>query len=198
MQRYLGLDFGGTKLAAGLADESGRLVAFGRCPTDPAAGRDGAIAALRRLVETFPTSDGAPTASGVSFGGPVDPVCRRTLLSHHGPGWEEFALVDRVEEIWRSPAKMENDANAAALGECRYGAGRGYRHVLYLTVSTGIGAGIVIDGELYRGARGLSGELGNTIVMPGGPRCPCGKRGCLEAVASGPSIARAYAEKIGL
>ena len=198
MQRYLGLDFGGTKLAAGLADESGGLVAFGRCPTDPAAGPAGALAALRRLVETFPTSDRAPLGVGVSFGGPVDHACRRTLLSHHGPGWEDFPLVDRVEEIWPSPTKMENDANAAALGEYRYGAGRGYRHVLYLTLSTGIGAGLIIDGELYRGARGLSGELGHTIVVPGGPLCPCGKRGCLEAVASGPSIARSYRDKLGL
>lgn len=198
MQTYLGLDFGGTKLAAGLADENGRLLAFQRCPTDPATGPDGAIAAMRRLVRSFPEASPTPVAVGISFGGPVDLACRRTLLSHHGPGWEDFPLVDRIAGIWGRPVSMDNDANAAALGEVRYGAGRGYRNVLYVTVSTGIGAGIVTDGALYRGSRGLSGEIGHAIVLPDGPLCPCGKRGCLEAVASGPSIARAYAEKIGL
>ncbi len=197
MAMYLGLDFGGTKLAAGLADESGRLLAFGRRPTDPATGPAGAIAVLRSLIESFPSSGDGPVAVGISFGGPVDLTRRRTLLSHHGPGWEDFPLADRVEEIWRFPVQLDNDANAAALGECRFGAARGHRHVLYLTVSTGIGAGIVLDGELYRGARGLSGELGHTIVLPDGPPCPCGKRGCLEAMASGPSIARAYQERLG-
>ncbi|MGH2458653.1 MAG: ROK family protein, partial [Chloroflexota bacterium] len=198
MATYLGLDFGGTKLAAGLADESGRLLGFARCPTDSAAGPNGALVALRGLVAGLPTSEAPPAAVGASFGGPVDASCRRALLSHHGPGWEDFPLADRVEEIWQVPVKLENDANAAALGECRFGAGQGFRDVLYLTISTGIGAGIVLGGELFRGARGLSGELGHTIVAPGGPRCPCGKRGCLEAVASGPSIARAYAEKAGV
>lgn len=198
MSTYLGLDFGGTKLAAGIADGHGRLLAIERCPTDAAAGPDGAISAMRRLVQSFPRSLPEPVAVGISFGGPVDLACRRTLLSHHGPGWEDFPLVERVAEVWRRPVAMDNDANAAALGEFRFGAGRGYRNVLYVTVSTGIGAGVILDGKLYRGSRGLSGEVGHTIVLPDGPLCPCGKRGCVEAIASGPSIARAYAERAGL
>jgi len=197
MRPYLGLDFGGTKLAAGLADETGRLLAFGRCPTEPAAGAAGAIAAMRRLVAAFPPEAGRPVAVGISFGGPVDLACQRTLLSHHGPGWEDFPLVERIADLWACPVAMDNDANAAALGEVRYGAGRGRRNVLYVTVSTGIGGGVVVDGKVYRGSHGLSGEIGHTIVRPDGPLCPCGKRGCLEAVASGPSIARAYAEQAG-
>jgi glucokinase len=121
----------------------------------------------------------------------------RTLLSHHGPGWEDFPLVALVAAIWSEPVEMDNDANAAALGEARYGAARGRANVLYLTVSTGIGGGVVLDGKLYRGSRGLSGEIGHTIVQPNGPLCACGKRGCLEAVAAGPSIARAYVESAG-
>ncbi len=198
MATYLGLDFGGTKLAAGLADERGRLLAFERCPTDAAAGPEGAISAMRQLVVSFPRGLPEPIAVGISFGGPVDLECRRTILSHHGPGWEDFPLVERVADLWRRPVAMDNDANAAALGELRFGAGQGYRNALYVTVSTGIGAGVIIDGKLYRGSRGLSGEIGHVIVLPDGPLCPCGKRGCVEAIASGPSIARTYAEKTGL
>lgn len=197
MGYYLGLDFGGTKLAAGIADEQGTLITLGRHPTDPAAGPVGALATLRRLVEGFSPRPERFEAVGISFGGPVDPTGTRTLLSHHGPGWEDYPLVEQVAEIWPGPVVMDNDANAAALGEVRFGAGRGYRTVLYVTVSTGIGGGIVIDGSIYRGRHGLAGEIGHTIVLPDGPPCPCGKRGCLEAVGAGPTIARAYAEKAG-
>ena len=198
MHYYLGLDFGGTKLAVGLVDQAGRIDAFGRSATDPEAGPDGAIEAMRRLVDGFPDGSPRPEAVGISFGGPVDAARRRVLLSHHGPGWNDFPLVERVASSWNCPVEMDNDANAAALGEARYGAGRGRRNVLYVTVSTGIGAGVIVDGELYRGSHGLSGELGHTIVLPDGPFCPCGKRGCVEAIASGPSIARAYTEAGGI
>ncbi|HEX5417215.1 MAG TPA: ROK family protein [Chloroflexota bacterium] len=197
MATYVGLDFGGTKLAAGVADETGRLLARARCPTDPAAGPDGAVAALVGMVAGFGETARGPKAIGISFGGPVSPSRSHALLSHHGPGWEDFPLVERVAAIWGLPVEMDNDANACALGEARFGAGRGQRNVLYITVSTGIGGGVVIDGGLYRGSRGLSGEIGHTIVQPGGPLCACGKRGCLEATSAGPSIARAYAEATG-
>lgn len=192
METYLGLDFGGTKLAAGIADATGRLLVQDRCPTDAASGPEGALDALRGMVDGFGTLARDVTAIGISFGGPVNPTRTQSLLSHHGPGWEDFPLVARVAQIWRRPAVMDNDANAAALGEVRYGAGREGRNVLYLTVSTGIGGGVVINRSLYRGSRGLSGEIGHTIVVPNGPLCPCGKRGCLEAIASGTAIAQAY------
>jgi glucokinase len=197
VQYVLGLDFGGTKLAAGLVDSSGRLIEFRRCPTDPSAGPAGAISAVQRLVDSF-TTRVRLAGVGISFGGPIDQARMRTLLSHHGPGWEEYPLVEHIGRLWPGPVVMENDANAAALGEFRFGAGRGYRNLLYVTVSTGIGGGVIINGELYRGSRGLSGEIGHTIVVPSGPLCPCGKQGCLEAVASGPSIARHYAARSGL
>ena len=197
MVAYIGLDFGGTKLAAGVADESGRLLAQGRCPTDAAAGPAGAIAAMADLVAELGETARLARAVGISFGGPVNPDRTNTLLSHHGPGWENYPLVERVGEIWGLPVTMDNDANACALGEVRFGAGRGGHNVVYVTVSTGIGGGVVLDGKLYRGSRGLSGEIGHTIVMPDGPLCACGKRGCLEATSSGPAIALAYAETTG-
>ena len=198
MVAYIGLDFGGTKLAAGVADESGRLLAQGRCPTDPAAGPAGAIAAMANLVAEFGETARLARSVGISFGGPVNPDRTYTLLSHHGPGWDNYPLVERVGEIWGLPVTMDNDANACALGEVRFGAGSGGNNVVYVTVSTGIGGGVVLDGKLYRGSRGLSGEIGHTIVMPDGPLCACGKRGCLEATSSGPAIAQAYAEATGV
>src|SRR3972149_5827666 len=94
------------------------------------------------------------------------------------------------------PVFVDNDATAAALGECTFGAGRGYRHVVYVTVSTGIGGGIVIDGRIYRGASGAAGEIGHEVVEEGGPQCSCGRRGCLEELASGTAIAHRAQELI--
>jgi glucokinase len=150
------------------------------------------------MVDEMGVKSGDLAGVGISFGGPVDLARRRTLLSHHGPGWVDYPLVDEIVALWGLPTEMDNDANAAALGEFTYGAGRGSRNLLYLTVSTGIGGGIVVDGELYRGSRGLSGEIGHTIVQLGGPICTCGKRGCLEAVAAGPSISLAYVMAKGM
>ncbi len=195
MPLVLGLDFGGTKLAAGLATADGQLVTVARRPTIPEVGGIGAIQAMRELVDGMGERAREIVAVGLSFGGPVARDRQTTLLSHHGPGWIDFPLVERVHELWPVRIELDNDANAAALGEYRFGAGRGHQNVLYLTVSTGVGGGIVLGGRLYRGTRGLAGEVGHTIVRPDGPRCSCGKRGCVEAIAAGPSIARAYAER---
>jgi glucokinase len=191
---YLGLDFGGTKLAAGLADENGRLVVSGRRPTIPETGADGALEGMRELVDGFGDDARCIEAVGISFGGPVDRTRTRTLLSHHGPGWVDVPICERAQRMFGRSAVMDNDANAAALGEWRFGAAKGTRNALYLTVSTGIGGGIIVEDRLYRGSHGLSGEIGHVVVRPDGPPCACGKRGCLEAVSSGPAIARAYVE----
>ncbi len=195
MPLFLGLDFGGTKLAVGLATASGELVTFARRPTIPDIGGVGAVQAMRELVEEMGEPAREIAAIGISFGGPVARDRQTTLLSHHGPGWINFPLVERVHQMWPVRIELDNDANAAALGEFRFGAGQGHQNVLYLTVSTGVGGGIVLGGRLYRGARGLAGEVGHTIVWPNGPRCTCGKQGCVEAIAAGPSIARAYVER---
>jgi glucokinase len=133
---------------------------------------------------------------GVSFGGPVETDHRTVRRSMHVPGWDGFALADRLESEFGVAAKVANDADAAAMAEYRFGAGRGMEHMLYLTVSTGIGGGVIIDGQLYRGKRGWAGEIGHMPLQPGGLLCSCGRHGCLEALASGPAIARAACQAL--
>lgn len=184
----LALDFGGTKLAAATVEPGARAFrARASMPSPPnksaEADREIILALAKEVL-----GGKRPAAVGVSFGGPVREGV--VLLSHHVPDWEDFPLAEWLREHFGAPVAVENDANAAALGEWRYGAGRGTRYFLYVTVSTGVGGGIVIGGELYRGADGLAGEIGHMVVDPDGPRCTCGRRGCLEAFAAGPAIAR--------
>ena len=196
----LALDIGGTKLAAGVVTPAGEVLGEGREATDPASSPERVLDALFELSEIAIQQSGTGwrelEAVGVSFGGPVDFPAGRTVRCHHLPGWEGVALRDLVAAWAGLPAVMDNDANAAALGETAFGAARGCEHVLYLTVSTGIGGGLVLGGRIYRGANSAAGEIGHTLVAPGGPECTCGRRGCLEAVASGPGIARAAREAL--
>jgi glucokinase len=130
----------------------------------------------------------AAAAVGVSFGGPVyapDGLVRR---SFHTPGWENTPLADWLQAEFNVPVAVDNDANAAALGEFRFGAGQGCHHLLYVTISTGVGGGWILNGQPYAGADGLAGEIGHLTVQPDGFLCPCGRHGCLEAEASGPAI----------
>ncbi|MEW5721317.1 MAG: ROK family protein, partial [Chloroflexota bacterium] len=148
-----------------------------------------------------------PRAIGVSFGGPVNAARGRVILSHHVPGWEDTPLRDQLQQEFGAPVSVDNDANVAALGEYRFGAGlTALLHpersaaeskepsLLYVTVSTGIGGGFVIGGKIYNGADAMAGEIGHTICDPRGPVCVCGRRGCVEAMACGPAIARKYRE----
>jgi glucokinase len=131
---------------------------------------------------------------GVCFGGHVQHGV--ILRSLHIKGWEEFPLSDHlVLHFGQKDVRIANDANTTALAEWRYGAGRGTKSLIYITISTGIGGGVILDGELYQGATGMAGEIGHMKVMPDGPLCPCGRDGCLEAVAAGPAIVRSFMEK---
>ncbi len=112
------------------------------------------------------------------------------------PGWREVPLVQRLEEAFGVPAWLENDADAAALAEHRFGAGRGARHMIFVTVSSGVGGGLIVDGRLHRGASGAAGEVGHMVLNEKGPSCTCGNRGCLEAYASGLAIAARGREAI--
>ena len=131
---------------------------------------------------------GRPARIGVGFGGPVDFERGVILRSHHVSAWDGFPLRERLGERFGSPVALDNDANVGALGEARFGAGRGHPHLLYVNVGTGIGAGVIAGGRIYRGAHGLAGEIGHVTVEREGRQCPCGKRGCLEAYASGRAI----------
>lgn len=135
-----------------------------------------------------------PTAIGVSFGGPVDFKTGTVRLSHHVPGWENIELQRLLESEFGATASVDNDANVAALGEHRFGAGQGYNSLLYITVSTGVGGGWILNGQPWRGTGGMAGEIGHTVVDPNGPMCLCGKRGCVERLASGPYIAQQLKE----
>mgnify|MGYP001206376804 CR=1 FL=1 len=187
----LGLDFGGTKLAAGVVDlDARRIVDVVQIPTPPNAVQscDALLSESLHLKGI-----GAIQGIGVSFGGHVRE--NRILRSVQVAGWEDFPLVTALQARFGAlPVQIANDANATALAEWRFGAGQDVRSLLYVTVSTGIGGGIVIDGRLYEGRHGAAGEIGHTLVAPDGPLCPCGKRGCLEAVAAGPAIARRAVE----
>ncbi|MEK7787040.1 MAG: ROK family protein, partial [Chloroflexota bacterium] len=121
----------------------------------------------------------------------------RVILSHHVPGWEDTPLVEMLRERYGAPVAMDNDANTAALGEWRFGVGAGCDSLLYITVSTGIGGGWVLGGQIYRGADSMAGEIGHLAVDPNGPVCVCGKRGCVEAIGSGTNIGRAMNERRG-
>jgi len=127
------------------------------------------------------------SACGVSFGGPVD-FERQLVTSIHAPGWQGFALAQWIQETLHLPARMDNDANAGALGEFHFGAGRGTSSLVYITLSTGMGSGLILQQRIYRGKDSLAGELGNVPVSDSGPSCSCGGRGCLETTCSGTAI----------
>lgn len=197
----LALDFGGTKLSAAvlerdaLRNEQPRWFDLRREYTPHGADAAYELAAMLRLARQV-LSDRVPAAVGVSFGGPVDFATGTVRLSHHVAGWESFPLPDRLQREFGAPAVVDNDANAAALGEHRFGAGRGVDDLMYVTVSTGVGGGWVLGGRAWRGHNGMAGEIGHTVVDPDGPLCLCGKRGCVERLASGPYMAADYeAEK---
>lgn len=194
----LALDFGGTKLAAALmvAGEE-RWRARAQVLSPPGSNARWNREAILSLAQDLLGREGAtPAAVGASFGGPVDADQGLVLLSHHVPGWEKFPLRDWLQERFGAPAAVDNDANAGALGEWRYGAGQACESLLYVTVSTGVGGGWVLNGRVYHGADGLAGEIGHMTVQPGGPVCTCGRRGCLEALAAGPAIARRARERL--
>ncbi|MFQ5859171.1 MAG: ROK family protein [Anaerolineae bacterium] len=196
-QLLLALDFGGTKLTAGLTVAGhrywqARRQVFSPPGADAAYDLETMISLARDLLGDTP-----PAAVGVSFGGPVNAAEGTVLLSHHVPGWENIPLRDRLQSALGVPVSVDNDANAGALGEWRFGAGQGCQNLLYITVSTGIGGGWILGGRVYHGADSLAGEIGHTAVQSGGPVCTCGQqRGCLEAVAAGPAIARSARERL--
>jgi glucokinase len=192
MTLVLGLDFGGTKLAAGLVDlQQGSVLVRRSMATPVSGGAPASLQAMLSVAQVLVAAAPAPVQGvGISFGGPVAADGRTVRLSMHVAGWEHVPLATHVEGALGLPAIVANDGDAAALAEYHFGAGQGVRNLLYLTVSTGIGGGIIIDGRLHRGERAWAGEAGHQVLKPDGPPCPCGRNGCLEALASGLSIAR--------
>jgi glucokinase len=182
----LAVDIGGTKLAAGVVDEAGWLSWKMSAPTVAGAGAERLWSVLARLVESAPAQ--RAVVCGVGAGGPMRHG--GDLLSPLNiPAWRDFPLRSRLAALTGLPTFVDNDAKALALGEGWVGAAAGESDYLAMVVSTGVGGGIVVDGRLLDGIDGNAGHIGHVIVVPGGRRCACGAQGCLEAEASGTSIA---------
>ncbi|PRX70473.1 glucokinase [Nonomuraea fuscirosea] len=194
----LSLDIGGTKLAVGVVTGDGLIHGWQVAPTRRDEGPRRVLDRLFDLGRKAIAEAGLPevAAVGISCGGPLDTRTGVLECPPHLPGWIDVPIGAMAAEAFGVPSALENDATAAALGEFRYGAGRGTSTMLYLTVSTGVGGGSVIGGRLHRGAAGNGGELGHVMVRPGGRRCSCGRLGCLEAYASGTAIAERAQEAI--
>jgi glucokinase len=194
----VGVDIGGTKVAAGLVDSRGEIRSRSRTPmvaNDAARGLAAVSTAIRELLPSSPAQQQVPPI-GICAPGPLNPTTGVIINPPNVPGWHNFPLGDEVRRIFNVPVKIDNDANAAALAETKWGAGRGYRNVFYATIGTGIGTGIVFDGRIYHGRTGSAAEGGHMGIDASGPLCPCGKRGCIEILAAGPAIARRARQKL--
>ncbi|MBD2195407.1 MULTISPECIES: ROK family protein [Calothrix] len=190
MSLILALDFGGTKLAAATVNIGAReWLSYERRLSPANADANTDLEIMRSLIHSV-LQDSKPTAIGVSFGGPVDATTGCVLLSHHVAGWENLPLKQLLEAEFGVPAYVDNDANVAALGEHHFGAGQGYDSLFYITISTGVGGGWILNHQPWRGSGGMAGEIGHIVVDPNGPVCLCGKRGCVERLASGPYMAQ--------
>jgi glucokinase len=185
----LALDFGGTKHTAAVAEKGAFRWRAWRQAVSP-LGADAAydLATMLAMGRELLGAERA-AAVGVSFGGPVEYATGRVRLSHHVPGWEDTPLRQIISEAFAAPAFVDNDANIAAVGEHRFGAGQGCDSMLYITVSTGVGGGWILDGRPWRGHESMAGEFGHMVVEPDGPPCVCGGRGCVERLAAGPMVA---------
>jgi glucokinase len=196
----LALDIGGTKLAAGLVGADGRAGSFLVTPT-PSGGPEPVLRALFSLGRKAVADAGADlsdvVAVGIGCGGPLDAERGVLIAPPHLPGWHDVPVTNLAAEAFGVPAALDNDGTAAAEAEHRFGAGVGTRQMVYLTVSTGVGGGAVLDGRIYRGATGNGAELGHVLVDWRGRPCRgCGGRGCLEAYVSGTSIAERASEAL--
>ena len=179
----LAIDIGGTKFSMALF-ENERMAARESGPTDREGGRDWLLARLEPVAHNW-KREYRFDRCGIGFGGPVDFDRQVVALSTHVGGWKDFALPRHIQESLNVPAVMDNDANTGALGEAIYGAGRNAQSLFYMTLSTGIGGGIMIDNAICRGADSYAGEIGHLTIRPDGPECLCGARGCFERMCSG-------------
>ena len=197
-QCVAGFDIGGTKIALAVADLEGGIIEQTRFPARTAERGPHAIIeeALAEIERMLGATGARLAAVGVGCGGPLDRGRGLILSPPNLPGWDEFPIVKLVEERLGVPALLDNDANAAALGEHRHGAGRGFKHLVYITQSTGIGGGVIMSGKLIHGVCDGAGEVGHMTVLPDGPACGCGGRGCLEALCSGTGLARRARERL--
>ena len=193
----IGVDIGGTKIAVGAVDAAGAVHAQRTVATDPEAGFEAGLERLTRAIDETLAEAGVDVAAltGIGLGcpGPFDETTGRIENFYTLPGWEGNDIVSPLVARFDTPVQLINDADAALLGEALAGAARGARVALMLTIGTGLGGAVLIDGAILRGAAREHPEIGHLIVDPTGPECYCGSRGCLESLAAGPALARAGA-----
>jgi glucokinase len=182
------VDIGGTKIAVGMVDPSGRVLSRKESPTDTDLYANGLAAIAGMLRDTAKTAEVEITGIGIGSTGPVDPITGKFGEVDFLPGWRGQNLVQDLARMFKVQVALENDADAAAMGEAGWGAGKNKSRLIYVTVGTGIGSGIVLDGHLYRGVDGSHPELGHQVIDPAGPLCSCGFRGCWESLAAGPAM----------
>ena len=187
------VDIGGTKIAVGIVDENGKVLAQTQSPTDAAGGYTKGIRRIAEMLRETSKKAGVEI-SGIGIGstGVVYPATGEFGDVDFLPGWKGFCPVGDLEREFGVRAAIENDGDAAALGEAAWGAGKGKSRLIYVTVGTGIGGGIILDGHLYRGAKGAHPEIGHHVVDWSGPPCTCGFRGCWEVMATGPAMEAWY------
>ncbi|HEY9171990.1 MAG TPA: ROK family protein, partial [Verrucomicrobiae bacterium] len=197
----VGIDIGGTKMAVALVDAAGPILARTSLATEAGQGFARAVDRLGRAINELLAQSGARPGQiagiGVGCAGPVDPLRGLINNPYTLEGWDRCDIVTPLRERFGVTVVLENDADAAALGECFSGAGRSLDPVVMLTLGTGVGGAAIVFGNIYRGVNGEHPELGHLLVAPDGPACYCGSRGCLESLASGTAIGAAGKE-IGL
>jgi len=196
----IGVDIGGTKVAAGLVNHAGEISHVTRvrmvCDADAAAGLNSVTEALDSLLTTAQQNHWNIRAIGICAPGPLDPHTGVVINPPNLSCWRNFPLAAEISKRYRLPVKIENDANAAALAEVLWGAGKGYAKVFYISIGTGIGTGLILDGHIYNGRTGAATEGGHVSIDYRGPVCGCGKRGCIEVFISGTAIAKRAQTKL--
>jgi glucokinase len=200
MRYAIGIDIGGTKISLVLGTEKGKILARREIATGTRAKTKTCIkelvSQLRSLIQGFRVPSKKILGIGVGCPGAVNAWRGILPRSPNLPGWTGLPLKHILQKATGLPVKLANDANAAALAEYLFGGGRGASNFIYITVSTGVGGGIILNGRLYEGSGFVAGEVGHMCIVPDGKRCACGKRGCLEAYASGTSIAKDVRERM--
>ncbi len=192
-----GIDIGGTKIAVEIESLNGEKIAARRLPTQVEIGANAIVETIFQAIDEMLAENQSKLVSiGIGCPSPLDTEKGLVMSPSNLQDWESFPIVKLFQDRFNAPVVLENDANTAALGEFVYGAGRGFKNIVYVTVSTGIGGGIILDGEILHGIGGDAGEIGHTIVQPDGVRCNCGSVGCLETICSGVHIARRAQERM--
>lgn len=193
-----GIDIGGTKVSVGLVSETGELICKNEWPTEPKPGLQAAIIHICDGLDELCCQTGRKMDGiGIGCTGPIDPLNGSLEKNAFLPGWEGTGLMEGLTQRYNLPIAMENDADAAALAEGCWGAGKDADTFLYITISTGIGGGLLIHRKLFRGVHGAHPEVGHHVIDPSGPHCFCGANGCWEVLASGPAMTRWYQDLLG-